>query len=121
MRLPKQGRTEAEIFDHFQSLTVDKIAILISHRFSTVRRAELIVVMDEGEIIELTVPEKPQNEDIIELPLKELDFPKGALMGAVIRDDEVTLATGNTVLAPGDQILVVAATSAIREVEELLE
>ncbi len=46
------SQTEAEIFDHFQSLTADKIAILISHRFSTVRRAELIVVMDEGEIIE---------------------------------------------------------------------
>jgi len=46
------SQTEAEIFDHFQSMTADKIAILISHRFSTVRRAELIVVMDEGEIIE---------------------------------------------------------------------
>ncbi len=46
------SQTEAEIFDHFQSLTADKIAILISHRFSTVRRAELILVMDEGEIIE---------------------------------------------------------------------
>ena len=46
------SQTEAEIFDHFQSLTADKIAILISHRFSTVRRAELIVVMDQGEIIE---------------------------------------------------------------------
>ena len=46
------AQTEAEIFEHFQSLTADKIAILISHRFSTVRRAELIVVMHEGEIIE---------------------------------------------------------------------
>jgi len=46
------SETEAEIFDHFQSLTADKIAILISHRFSTVRRAELILVMDAGEIIE---------------------------------------------------------------------
>ena len=46
------SQTESEIFDDFQSLTADKIAILISHRFSTVRRAELIVVMDEGKIIE---------------------------------------------------------------------
>ena len=47
------AQTEAEIFDHFQSMTAGKIAILISHRFSTVRRAELIVVMDEGEIVEI--------------------------------------------------------------------
>ena len=56
------AQTEAEIFDHFQSLTADKIAILISHRFSTVRRAELIVVMDEGEIIE-----RGSHEDLVEL------------------------------------------------------
>ena len=46
------SQSEADIFDHFQSMTAGKIAILISHRFSTVRRAELIVVMDEGEIVE---------------------------------------------------------------------
>ena len=46
------AETEAEIFEHFQSLTEDKIAILISHRFSTVRRADLILVMDDGEIVE---------------------------------------------------------------------
>ena len=43
---------EAEVFEHFQSLTSDKIAILISHRFSTVRRADQIVVMDAGRIVE---------------------------------------------------------------------
>ena len=45
-------QSEVEIFDHFRSMTTGKIAILISHRFSTVRRAELIVVMDQGEIVE---------------------------------------------------------------------
>ncbi len=46
------AETEAEIFEHFRSLTEDNIAILISHRFSTVRRADVIVVMDQGEIVE---------------------------------------------------------------------
>jgi ATP-binding cassette, subfamily B, bacterial len=43
---------EAEIFEHFQELTAGRIAILISHRFSTVRRADLIVVMEHGRILE---------------------------------------------------------------------
>jgi ATP-binding cassette subfamily B protein len=43
---------EAEVFEYFQSLTADKIAILISHRFSTVRRADQIVVMEGGRIVE---------------------------------------------------------------------
>ena len=46
------AETEAEIFEHFHSLTRDRIAILISHRFSTVRHADLIVVLDDGAIIE---------------------------------------------------------------------
>lgn len=43
---------EADMFEHFQDLTHDKVTILISHRFSTVRRADEIVVMEHGKIIE---------------------------------------------------------------------
>ncbi|MFU8895205.1 MAG: ABC transporter ATP-binding protein [Gammaproteobacteria bacterium] len=43
---------EATIFEHFRGLTRDRIAILISHRFSTVRMADQIVVIQDGRIIE---------------------------------------------------------------------
>ena len=43
---------EAEIFAHFQVHTASKMAILISHRFSTVRLANEIIVMEHGQIIE---------------------------------------------------------------------
>lgn len=43
---------EAEIFAHFRSLTRERIAILISHRFSTVRMADRIGVLDGGRIVE---------------------------------------------------------------------
>ncbi len=43
---------EANIFEHFRSLTQQRIAILISHRFSTVRMADQIVVIEHGRIIE---------------------------------------------------------------------
>ena len=46
------AETEAQIFEHFRSLTQGRIAILISHRFSTVRYADQIVVLDEGRIVE---------------------------------------------------------------------
>lgn len=44
--------SEAAIFDHFRTASKDKITILISHRFSTVRAADQIVVIDQGRIIE---------------------------------------------------------------------
>lgn len=46
------AKAEAEIFAHFRELTANRISIIISHRFSTVRIADHIIVLDKGEIIE---------------------------------------------------------------------
>jgi ABC-type multidrug transport system fused ATPase/permease subunit len=43
---------EAEIFSQFRALTKHQMAILISHRFSTVRMADQIIVLDRGKLIE---------------------------------------------------------------------
>jgi ATP-binding cassette subfamily B protein len=43
---------EAEVFEHFRELTRNRIAIVISHRFSTVRMTDQILVLDEGRIVE---------------------------------------------------------------------
>jgi ATP-binding cassette, subfamily B, bacterial len=44
---------EYEIFQRFHDLTAGKIAVLISHRFSTVRMADRIAVVEDGKIAEL--------------------------------------------------------------------
>jgi ATP-binding cassette subfamily B protein len=46
------AKAEANIFQHFQEHTKTKMAILISHRFSTVRLAHEIIVMEHGEVKE---------------------------------------------------------------------
>lgn len=46
------ARAEAEIFSHFRDLTANKISIIISHRFSTVRMADHIIVLEKAEIQE---------------------------------------------------------------------
>lgn len=46
------AEAEATVFEHVRNLTADRMAILISHRFSTVRSADHIVVLDHGEIVE---------------------------------------------------------------------
>ena len=46
------AQTEYEIFQHFKELTDGKMAILISHRFSTVRMADRIVVIEKGRVAE---------------------------------------------------------------------
>lgn len=46
------AEAEATIFEHFRALAKDRIVILISHRFSTVRMADQIVVIQDGRIVE---------------------------------------------------------------------
>jgi ATP-binding cassette, subfamily B, bacterial len=46
------ARSELEVFERFAELTEGKMALLISHRFSTVRMADRIVVLSRGHLIE---------------------------------------------------------------------
>jgi len=46
------ARSEFEVFQRFAELTRGKMALFISHRFSTVRMADRIVVIDDGRVVE---------------------------------------------------------------------
>ncbi|HEX9207417.1 MAG TPA: ABC transporter ATP-binding protein [Steroidobacteraceae bacterium] len=46
------ARAEAQIFEQFQELARERMVILISHRFSTVRMADQILVIESGRILE---------------------------------------------------------------------
>jgi ATP-binding cassette subfamily B protein len=47
------AKAESEVFTRFIGLTKSKTSIIISHRFSTVRQADKIVVLKEGKILEV--------------------------------------------------------------------
>jgi trk system potassium uptake protein TrkA len=84
-----------------------------------VRKGEIVnVALLEGgaEMIELRVPEKcPLNGR----PLSEVSFPKGAIIGALLRGEEVIIPTGRDSLQPGDDAVIFTVESAVDEVEEL--
>jgi len=47
------ARAEYEVFQRFSELTKGKTAVLISHRFSTVRMADRVLVLDKGQLLEI--------------------------------------------------------------------
>lgn len=57
------ARAEAEIFTHFGDLTENRISIIISHRFSTVRMADHIIVLEKAEIMEQGSHQQLLDED----------------------------------------------------------
>ena len=56
------AKAEADIFAHFAELTANRISIIISHRFSTVRRADHIIVLEKSKIME-----QGSHEELLEL------------------------------------------------------
>ena len=47
------AEAEAALFERFRTLAADRSAVIISHRFSTVRMADRIAVLDGGKLVEL--------------------------------------------------------------------
>lgn len=74
----------------------------------------------EGELLQMKVPANPEHAELLERPLAEIEFPQGALVGAVIRAGRAAIARGDTRLAPGDDLLIIAESSVIKQVERLL-
>jgi ATP-binding cassette subfamily B protein len=46
------AEAEAEVFQRFRNLSTGRMGIVISHRFSTVRMADQVLVLDGGRIVE---------------------------------------------------------------------
>lgn len=96
-----------------QIVTVDQILKFI-------RRGSIVSVASipglAAEILEYIAQD---NSKIIRKPLNEIHFPKGALLGAVVRGDEFFIPVGNSQIRAGDEVVVFAMPTAIKEVEKL--
>lgn len=90
-------------------------AILRFVRAGTVLNA---AVLDKSaaEVLEFLVEE---SSSISGRSLAEVDFPRGAIVGAVVRGEKVNVPDGRTVLQGGDVAIVFAATDVVHDVERL--
>ena len=52
-------------------------------------------------------------------PLCEVSFPRGSLVGAVIRGDETAVPDGDTVVGPGDKVVLFALSGVARDVQQM--
>ena len=90
-------------------------AILRYVRRGNVRSVATLKGVD-AEAFELQVGE---GAPIIGQPLAEVGFPKGAVIGAILRDDRTIMARGADTVEAGDRVVVFALPAAIPEIEHL--
>lgn len=69
-----------------------------------------------GELIEA---EALETSPMVNIPLREVNFPAGILVGAVVRGNEIISPRGNTVIEVGDRVVMFAATDMVRKVEKM--
>jgi K+ transport systems, NAD-binding component len=69
----------------------------------------------DAEVLEYIVnPSSP----ITKAPIKDLNFPRDAVIGGVIRGNETFIATGSTVIKPYDRVAVFALPTALKKIEK---
>ncbi|MEX2608811.1 MAG: Trk system potassium transporter TrkA [Gemmatimonadota bacterium] len=114
-------------FEYMRLVTKVGIDAAVSPRLSTVnailryvRRGNVRAVATmkgiPAEALELSVgPGAP----ILGRPLKEVAFPKGGLLGAIVRDGQVIMPRGTDVVQKGDHVVVFALPEAIAKIEAL--
>lgn len=87
-----------------------------------VRRGTVVSVATimggNAEVIEIVVPESDRFRKV---PLKEVDFPRGAVVGAVFRDDRIFIPTGDTIMDPGDTLVIFFTNKARKAVASFFE
>lgn len=83
-----------------------------------VRRGEIVsLTAVEGSNSEVLEFEIRQGNSLIGKPLHELHFPRGAIIGAIVRGKSYQIPTGESVLAEGDRVVIFALPSALQKVE----
>jgi trk system potassium uptake protein TrkA len=86
-----------------------------------IRRGKIFSVVPlKGEHAEAIEAEALETSDIVNIPIAKVKFPKGAIIGAIVRDDKTIIPRGNTVILPKDRLIIFALHGAIPKLEKLL-
>jgi trk system potassium uptake protein TrkA len=69
-----------------------------------------------GEIIEV---EALETSGLVGPPLREAKLPNGVIVGAIVRENEIVIPRGDTVVRTGDRVVLFAAAGAVKKVEKM--
>ncbi len=79
--------------------------------------SDISIFGERGEFIEAIALE---TSDITNKPLKKITFPKGALLVCIIREGQIMIPAGDSIVNPGDRIILFAVKHAVKKLEKLL-
>lgn len=124
----KKSITKVGKFSYFQLMRGIGMELVVNSRLSAInsilqhiRRGKVLSAItlkgEQGEVMEAVALE---TSDIVGKPLKKIALPKGSLVTGIIRSEDVIIPSGDSVILPGDRIIIFARKEAIPKVEKIL-
>lgn len=111
----------ASLFDSIgMDVVINPRLITVGAILEYIRRGKVRSVAklkeSEAEVIEMVAV---TNSRIVGKPLKNIKFPKGALIGAVIKGETPVIPRGDTIIKPGERVVIFALPESIKKMEDL--
>jgi len=115
-------------FSYFPLMKAIGIEQVVSPRLSAIntilqhiRKGKVLSSISiKGEQAEVMEAVALETSDIVEKPLKNISFPKGAMVAGVIRENEIIIPSGETVIMSGDRVIIFARRKAVSKIEKIL-
>ncbi len=76
-----------------------------------------ISLKEDAEALEIIAR---QDSSLVNIPIKELDFPREAIILCIVRKDKVIIPTGDDVVLPQDRLIILSKSSKISAIEGLI-
>ncbi len=124
----RKSITKISKFSYFPLMLTIGIEQVVDPRLSAIntilqhiRRGKVLsAVSIKGEEAEVMEAVAMETADIVGKPLKDISFPKGVLVTAILRDEHVIIPTGDSIVEPNDRIVIFAKREAIPKIEKIL-
>ncbi|MDY6878653.1 MAG: Trk system potassium transporter TrkA [Desulfatiglans sp.] len=124
----KRSITRVSKLSYIPLVSAIGIDTVVSPRLSAVRailqyirRGKIISVAPlKGEHAEAIEAEALETSGITNTPLSKIKFPKGAIVGTIVRGEHVIIPTGDSIILPQDRLIIFALQEVVPKLEKLL-
>ena len=125
----RKAITKISKFSYFPLMSAIGIEQVVDPRLSAIntilqhiRRGKVLSAKSiKGEGAEVMEAVALETSDIVGKPLKDISIPKGVLVAAIIKENEITIPSGNSVIEPNDRVVIFAKREAVPKMEKILE
>ena len=124
----KKSITRISKFSYLPLMKEIGIEQVVSPRLSAIntilqhiRRGKVLAAISiKGEQAEVMEALALETSGIVDKPLKKIAFPKGAILAGIIRQGDITIPTGDSIVKADDRIIIFAHREVIPKVEKIL-